>query len=158
MTFSNCLVVLLAGLSCVSNAVPHNERDQSQLLTVAHQTDGILSIALDMSSKNSPLRLLRKTAAGDRPGWLCVADDNLYSISRSGYPKSNDLSGGVFAFKKGHVGRELQKIGDVSSHGEGGCHCDVSPDGKTISAANMSAQPLPVDSNNTLVITDTFFL
>src|SRR5687768_4902999 len=98
-------------LTSVTLGSPLHQSLQSHILTVAHQQLGILTIAFDTSSKDTPLHTLRTTAAGVRPNWLCGAGDNLYAVSRTGYPDAEAASGGVFAFEKSCATRNLKAIG-----------------------------------------------
>ena len=136
MLFIHLLGAALLSCTAPVAALPASH-GQSNILTVAHQERGLLSIAFDTSSSEDPLRILRTTSAGVRPNWLCRSGKNVYSISRTGYPEADIEEGGIFSFEKKCKNGKLKVIGDVGTDGEGGCHCDVRPDGRLLSVANM---------------------
>lgn len=119
---------------------------------VALQSTGILEINFDPSkSINESLSVAAvNTDAGFMPGWLTGFGDTVYSISRTQSPGSESDSGEVFAFRRrsvatskyGRTGLEL--FSEESSNGKGGVHCDVSPDGKILAAANITASSLSI--------------
>ncbi|OQU94492.1 hypothetical protein CLAIMM_00845 [Cladophialophora immunda] len=90
------------------------------------------------------------TDAGFMPGWLTASGDKVYSISRTNYPNSDSGSGGVFAFRRtpllasAATGTGLVLLNRASSNGKGGVHCEVSPDGKILAAANITASTLSI--------------
>lgn len=86
------------------------------------------------------------TDAGFMPGWVTSSGDNLYSISRTSAPGSASDSGGVFAFRKSPVasGKGPVLFDQASSNGKGGVHCEVSPNGKILAAANITASTISI--------------
>jgi 6-phosphogluconolactonase (cycloisomerase 2 family) len=126
---------LAIGTAVASPGITSNAH--SHTLTVAHQELGLLTVAFDASSSDPSLRLVSTTAAGVRPGWLCSRGKNIYSVARTGYPDGKAEAGALFAYKAACTNKTLKHIGDVSSRGEGACHCDVSPDGRLVAVANM---------------------
>ena len=109
-----------------------------QTLLVAHQKNGALTIGFDPSkSSTESLQILGATEAGNRPGWLCAYDDDIYAVSRTHYPRNTSESGGIFAFEKTCGGKSLHSLDDESSNGLGGVHCDVRRGGRMLAAANM---------------------
>ncbi len=81
------------------------------------------------------------------PGWLTTHNDKIYSVSRTHFPTNDSAVGGVFAFQKhpaldgeraapGQI-YSLELLSNASSGGLGGVYCDISPDGGTLSVANM---------------------
>jgi 6-phosphogluconolactonase (cycloisomerase 2 family) len=136
----------------VANTVSHPfTKDEKSLgFYIALQSTGIVEISFDPSqSVNNSLSITGYTTnAGFRPGWLTSYKDKIYSISRTHYLNSDDKSGGVYAFEKPPVsasaGTNLTLLDERSSNGEGGVHCDVSPDGKTLSAANIDGSSVSI--------------
>lgn len=122
--------VTFASPLTTSNSHPHT-------LTVAHQELGLLTVEFDASSEYSSLRLIGTTPAGVRPGWLCSRGKNIYAVARTGYPDDRAEAGAVFAYQNSCANTTLKLIGAVSSQGEGACHCDVSPNGRILTIANM---------------------
>ncbi|KAK6376215.1 hypothetical protein LTS17_007466 [Exophiala oligosperma] len=118
-------------------------------LYVALQSTGIVEISFDPSKEpEKSISIVGvSTDAGYMPGWVVVSRDKVYSISRTSSPGSEDESGGVFAFQipDGASGdRGLTRIDSKSSNGKGGVHCEVSPDGKTFAAANITASTVSI--------------
>lgn len=106
-------------------------------LRVAHQKRGILTLSFNPSApSDKSIQLLTTTEAGYQPGWLHNKGEYLYSVSRTYFPDNSSTSGGLFAFKKLANGR-LEQSDAVASHGESGVYLDISPDGETLSSANM---------------------
>ncbi|KIY01294.1 uncharacterized protein Z520_02846 [Fonsecaea multimorphosa CBS 102226] len=119
---------------------------------VALQSTGIIEIAFDPSkSANESLSIIAvNTDAGFMPGWLTASGDRVYSISRTSYPNSESNSGGVFAFRRApsmtsaSTGKGLVLFDQASSNGKGGVHCEVSPDGTMLAAANITASTVSI--------------
>ncbi|OAP57384.1 hypothetical protein AYL99_08122 [Fonsecaea erecta] len=119
---------------------------------IALQSTGILEIAFDPGkSANESLSIVAvNTDAGFMPGWLTGFGDKIYSISRTGYLNGEDSSGGVFAFRREPLstsppsGAGLVLFDQTSSNGKGGVHCEVSPDGKILAAANITASTVSI--------------
>ena len=135
---------------------PANVPDTSERLRlyVALQSIGILEISFDPSqAADQSLKIEGvNTNAGFMPGWLSVYGNRLYSISRMGYPDSKSDSGGVFGFRAkstasngpGALTSGLTALNNSSSNGKGGVHCEVSPDGKLLAAANITASTVSI--------------
>lgn len=122
--------------------------DCSQDLTLymTVQSQGILTLSFNPShSVDDSIRLLAtNTDSGYSPGWITQYKDNFYSVSRTQYPTSSSVDGGVFAFRKGERidhHSNLDILNSVSSGGRGAVYVDVSRDGRTISVANMFVIP-----------------
>ena len=127
--------------------------DEASLgLYVALQSTGIVEISFDpaKTADESLSVVAVNTDAGFMPGWLTSFGDKIYSISRTGYPDSASQSGGVFAFQKvpgtasATSGPGLSRCDQASSNGKGGVHCEVSEDGKTLVATNITASTLTI--------------
>ncbi|KAL2210513.1 3-carboxy-cis,cis-mucoante lactonizing enzyme [Sarocladium strictum] len=116
----------------------------SHTLTIAHQELGLLTIAFEASSESPSLRLISTTPAGVRPGWLCSRGKNIYSVARTGYPDGKAEAGAIFACASTCTNTTLKHIGNVSSQGEGACHCGVSPDGRLLSVANIDGSSVTI--------------
>lgn len=111
-------------------------------LRVAKGDQGILTLTFDATKDAlDSLKMVDVTPAGIMPGWLSPYQDKIYSISRTGYPNNGSIDGGVYAWKKtksaASAFESLESLGSVDSMGAGGVYCDVSPDGRTLSVANM---------------------
>ena len=107
------------------------------ILRVAHQKRGILTLSFDPSaSRNKSIQLLTTTNAGYQPGWLHSRGKYLYSVSRTYFPGNYSTSGGIFIFKKSANGR-LELFDSVPSYGNSAVYLDITPNGKTLSVANM---------------------
>ncbi|OQV08071.1 hypothetical protein CLAIMM_12396 [Cladophialophora immunda] len=76
------------------------------------------------------------------PNWVTSHGNKIYSISRTAYPDGRFSSGGVHSFQ--HDGTRLTAISHTSSHGKGGCHLSVSPDGKALVASNIAGSTISV--------------
>lgn len=129
-------LLLLAVGSVLSS--PTNGRELP-MLRIAHQERGILTFSFDPTKSSSrSLELLGTAQAGVRPGWLHARNNLVYSVSRTNYPNNSSSSGGVFSFDK-HVEDPgaLSLVTSQSSNGLGGVFCDITRDGRTLSAANM---------------------
>ncbi|KAJ9607529.1 hypothetical protein H2200_007607 [Cladophialophora chaetospira] len=121
-------------------------------LYVALQSSGIIELSFEpRNSVNESLSVTGiNTDAGFMPGWLTACDDKLYSISRTRYSESDNQSGGVFAFERlpatasATSGTALTLVNQASSNGKGGVHCEVSPDGKILAAANITGSTLSI--------------
>jgi 6-phosphogluconolactonase len=117
---------------------------------VALQSTGILEISFDPDQDvNGSLSISRyNTDAGVRPGWLTSYQDKFYSISRTDYPIEGIESGGVFAYQEPTLSAppftNLTLLDKTSSHGEGGVYVDVSPDGRTLAAANIDGSTVSI--------------
>ncbi|EXJ60158.1 hypothetical protein A1O7_04310 [Cladophialophora yegresii CBS 114405] len=122
-------------------------------LYVALQSTGVVELAFDAQRgvKESLSVVSINTKAGFMPGWLTVSGDIVYTINRMGYPGSESDSGSVTAFQRvttasssATVETGLTLLDQTSSNGKGGVHCDVSPDGKVLAAANITASTLSI--------------
>ncbi|OCT53052.1 hypothetical protein CLCR_10282 [Cladophialophora carrionii] len=122
-------------------------------LYVALQSTGVVELAFDAQKgvKESLSVVSITTKAGFMPGWLTVSGDKVYTINRMGYPGSESDSGSVTAFQRATAGSSsatgetgLTLLDQTSSNGKGGVHCDVSPDGKVLAAANITASTLSI--------------
>ncbi|KAK4934340.1 hypothetical protein LTR10_024364 [Elasticomyces elasticus] len=119
---------------------------------VALQSTGIVEIDFDPEKGiNESLAIVAiNTNAGFMPGWLIAFGDTIYSISRTSPFGSDSDSGEVFAFRRTHLPKSncnkigLDRIAKASSNGKGGVHCDVSPDGKILAAANITDSTLSI--------------
>src|SRR5262245_56892401 len=111
-------------------------------LYVALQSIGLIEISFDpaLDTDKSISITSVTTDAGFMPNWVTAHGDKVYSISRSNYAKSS--SGGVHAFEQGSGGTGFISIGSASSNGKGGCHVEVSPDGKVLAAANITGSTI----------------
>ncbi|KAI1269244.1 Lactonase, 7-bladed beta-propeller-domain-containing protein [Xylariaceae sp. FL1019] len=142
-------------LATVATAAPVLDAPLSTL-RVAHQERGLLTFTFDPSkSVSESLQLQSTTYAGYKPGWLHSRGDNLYSVSRTYYPSNSSNSGGLFLFDTASDGgAAVQSLGSVSSHGLGGVFCDISRDGRTLSAANIDGSTVSIypllDSGNAI--------
>jgi 6-phosphogluconolactonase (cycloisomerase 2 family) len=118
-------------------------------LYVALQSTGVVELAFDPQKgvKDSLSVVSVNTKAGFMPGWLTLSGDKVYTINRMGYPGSESDSGSVSAFQRATAGSSetgLKLVDQLSSNGKGGVHCDVSPDGKVLAAANITASTLSI--------------
>ncbi|KAL6246954.1 hypothetical protein RBB50_006261 [Rhinocladiella similis] len=116
-------------------------------LYVALQSTGIVEISFDPSKDSDKAISIVgvNTNAGYMPGWVVTSNDKVYSISRTSPPGSESESGGVFVFQASSAkGSHLTRIDSKSSNGKGGVHCEVSPDGKTFAAANITASTVSI--------------
>ncbi|KAK9369524.1 putative isomerase YbhE [Lipomyces kononenkoae] len=139
----------------VTYALPIRESESSpHILYVALQSRGILTLSFDpCASVQTSLEILdTNTHAGFMPGWLMTRGDKIYSISRTHFPTNASISGGLFSFKKywrygeedTHGGLGMSFVSSVTSGGVGGVYCDVSRDGRTISAANIDGSSVSI--------------
>lgn len=115
-------------------------------LYVALQSTGLVEISFDPGKtvQDSMSVVSVNTDAGYMPNWVTSHGDKVYSISRSNYAGSKSSSGGVHAFQQGQGGTGLKSIGQASSNGKGGCHLEVSPDGKALAAANITGSTISI--------------
>jgi 6-phosphogluconolactonase (cycloisomerase 2 family) len=118
-------------------------------LYVALQSTGVVELAFNPQKgvKDSLSVVSVNTKAGFMPGWLTLSGDKVYTINRMGYPGSESDSGSVSAFQRATAGSSetgLKLVDQLSSNGKGGVHCDVSPDGKVLAAANITASTLSI--------------
>lgn len=140
-----CLILLVLLFTLTVTSVPINSTGVSKSLSfyLALQSKGILSIAFDPTkNKSDSLRIASTNEnAGYMPGWLTSHGNKIYSISRTNFPDNTSTSGGLFAFAKddsrSSATQALTLLNQVSSEGLGGVYCDISPDGRTLSATNM---------------------
>ena len=135
------LLNLLAS-SILSLAVAHpfhlSPRDNDTFtLFVAHQARGILTLSFDPSKVASEsLKVIEtNTQGGYRPQWLTFAGDQLYSLSRQQFPNASSVDGGIYSFERYGTAFKFQNA--VDSGGDGSVYVDVSPDKRTLAAANM---------------------
>ncbi|KAK5054506.1 hypothetical protein LTR84_001397 [Exophiala bonariae] len=135
---------------CSFNDVAAEQRSSGAVgFYVAQQNTGILEVSFDPSkSLNDSLSVVATTIAGTQPQWLKAHNDKIYSISRTGFPTNSSTSGGIFVFLRPHSpateGESLTLQDAETSNGQGGVHCDVSPDGKTLAAANIEASTMAI--------------
>ena len=124
--------------------------DDSLILYVAHQARGILTLSFDPSQPASQsLQIVStNTQGGFRPQWLSPTSNDttqLYSLSRQQFPTVNSTDGGIFSFKdQGLRNRTLELQNAVDSGGEGGVYVDVSPDRRTLAAANIDGSTVSI--------------
>lgn len=114
---------------------------------VALKSAGIIHISFTPSKgAKESLALTSTTNAGEQTGWLAPYQDKIYAISRTQFSEDTPKSGGVFAFKRslGSTNTALTSLNKQSSNGEGGVHVAVSPDGKTLAAANITASTVTI--------------
>lgn len=122
---------------------------------VALQSTGILDVSFNPDENaDKALSVVATKEAGTQPGWLTPYGDNIYAISRTGFPDNSSESGGVFSFQKTFVSHDvaLMSLNSRSSNGRGGVHCEVHPSGNILAAANiegatMSVYPLLEDGS-----------
>lgn len=133
MTLSMIFITTFALLNMALASCPSPHR----VLYVALQNRGILTLEFNPSeSISTSIRILDTTQAGYHPQWLRLNGDKLYSVSRTEFPEANDTSGGLFSFDRSEGGA-LNLLNNVTSGGLGGVYCDISRDGRTLTAANM---------------------
>ncbi|KAK5955685.1 hypothetical protein OHC33_003326 [Knufia fluminis] len=143
------LAILLAASTTLAAPYPSNQNSPLNFY-VALQSTGILSISFDPAQDvNTSLSITGYTTnAGYHPDWLTSHNDKIYSISRTNYPGTTSGSGGLFALEEQSTPslgtNNLTLLNSVSSHGLGGIHCDVSPDGTLLSAANIDGSSVAV--------------
>lgn len=123
-------------------------------LYVALQSTGILELSFNPGKPADQSLTIDgvNTDAGFMPGWLSLYGDHVYSISRMGYPDTKAGSGGLFGFRVKSTTRSapsdlkstLLSLDTTSSNGKGGVHCEVSPDGKILAAANITASTVSI--------------
>lgn len=113
-------------------------------LYVALEGTGLIELSFDPTKPtHESLSVVSVcTDAGYKPNWVTSHGDKIYSISRTAYPDGRSSSGGVFSFQ--HDGTRFGAISQASSHGKGGCHISVSPDGKALVASNITASTISV--------------
>lgn len=145
MRLRTSLLIVIAALT--SSMAHPNQKPLG--FYVAQQNTGILELSFDPSKgQNDSLSVIATTSAGTQPQWLKEHKDRIYSISRTGFPTNESSSGGIYAFKRPHgpaeEGKPLILEETQTSNGQGGVHCDVSPDGKTLAAANIEASTMAV--------------
>lgn len=150
MKYSSLIFAVSAVLAVPT---PSAAQDSSLGFYVALQSTGILGIDFDPSKdvKHS-LIITSITNAGFQVNWVTPYKDKIYSISRSHYPDNATMSGGVFEFE-GASETDLTLIDSRSSNGEGGVFLDVSPDGKTLAAADIDGgivSIFPLSSTGTI--------
>lgn len=138
-------------LASTALAVPHLKRDSSALgFYVALQSTGIVEFSFDptVANPNKSLSIVGYTTdAGYKPGWITAYQNKIYSISRTAYPDNSSESGGVFAFQRpGETtsATNLTLLDSQSSNAIGGVYVDVSPDGRTLSAADIDGSTVSV--------------
>jgi 6-phosphogluconolactonase len=116
---------------------------------VAHQIKGIIEVAFDPEKESgSSLSIVNiNTNAGKQPQWLIPNGNKIYGISRTAYPDDTAKDGGVFVFNKpdqSSTGTPFKLISSRTSHGQGGVHVDVSPNGRMLCAVNIEACSMAV--------------
>lgn len=139
---------LFFGVAVLASVVAY-PNDKSLGFYVAQQNTGILELSFDPDKgPDDSLSVVATTIAGTQPQWLKSYKDKIYSISRTGFPTNSSTSGGIFAFRKPHGpatrGTPLTLQDTETSNGQGGVHCDVSSDGKTLAAANIEASTMAI--------------
>lgn len=108
---------------------------------IALKSTGIVDISFDPNKGiEGSLTINAKTPAGTQTNWLAASKDNIYAISRLDYPDESSESGGIFAYRKSDTSNDasLTLLNDQKSNGKGGVHCEVSPDGTMLAAANIN--------------------
>lgn len=115
-------------------------------LYIALQSTGLVEVAFDPEKPLEESMSVTSTCtkAGYKPNWVLPHKDKVYSVSRTNFPYKGSSSGGIHAFRKGGPRAGLEPINHVSSRGEGGCHLEVSPDGKAIVVANITGSTITV--------------
>ncbi|KAJ9611132.1 hypothetical protein H2200_004315 [Cladophialophora chaetospira] len=145
--------LIFAASAVLAVPTPSAAQDGPLGFYVALQSTGILGIDFDPSKDvNHSLTITSTTNAGFQVNWITPYEDKIYSISRSHYPDNATMSGGVFEFEEASE-MDLILLGSRSSNGEGGVFLDVSPDGKTLAAANIdggSVSIFPLSSTGTI--------
>lgn len=130
-----------------SSAQQQHSRDPFScdvVLYMALQSTGIVTLSFDPSRPvaDSIQIVETNTHAGFMPGWITQYGNDFYSVSRTEFPTSNSVHGGVFAFRRSGpgIGANLTLLNSVDSGGQGAVYTDVSRDGRIISVANMSVK------------------
>ncbi|CAK7237352.1 hypothetical protein SBRCBS47491_009946 [Sporothrix bragantina] len=113
-------------------------------LYVALESTGLVELSFDPSkSVQKSLSVVSVCKdAGHMPNWVVARGDEVYSINRTAYPDGRSSSGGVHSFRHDDTG--FHAICKASSHGKGGCHISVSPDGKALVATNITGSTVTV--------------
>lgn len=134
----------LFAIGVTSNALYSYEHSDDRLILFSTvQDQGILTLLFDPSKPASQsLEIIRTdNAAGSNPQWVTQYETNIYSVSRQDFSVTDTNDGGIFAFARhwdwSWGSSSLKQLDAIESGGKGGVFCDVSRDGRTLSAANM---------------------
>ncbi len=112
-------------------------RAQTLFFVGTTDSDEIESVALiELDEKNETLKIVRKFKAGERPGYLVLSENVLYTVSTASKGADQHT---LRAFRVLNDGEELEKIGEVSSKGLNPCHIAVGRDGKSLYTANYTS-------------------